>query len=170
MVRHSFAAWYHPDMGYNRILEVGVAEGNNTKQMLRASPYSHITLIDSTRSKHILRQMENNLRPYQDRYTFHNAESLEIVMQIEDHYFDYIYIDGSHEYEDVVKDIAAWWNKLKPGGVIGGHDYDLPGVKRAVQEFTADRKMRAYCVERLFDARGTDPMYCRQGSDWWIYK
>ena len=52
---------------------------------------------------------------------------------------DLIYIDGSHEYEDVKNDIVTYKKKLKQGGVIFGDDYgndEFPGVKQAVLELT----------------------------------
>ncbi len=56
----------------------------------------------------------------------------------EDEYFDFIYIDGSHLYEDVKRDLNDWLPKLKDGGIIGGHDYIAQpsfGVIPAVDEF-----------------------------------
>ena len=48
----------------------------------------------------------------------------------------FVFIDGEHSYEAVKSDIEAWLPKLRPGGVIAGHDYIRlwPGVKRAVNE------------------------------------
>ena len=40
-----------------------------------------------------------------------------------DGYFDMVYIDASHFYEEVLKDIRAWKPKVRPGGILGGHDY-----------------------------------------------
>jgi predicted O-methyltransferase YrrM len=48
---------------------------------------------------------------------------------------DAIYIDASHEYEDVVKDIENYWPIVRPGGVLCGDDHDWPDVKKAVDEF-----------------------------------
>jgi predicted O-methyltransferase YrrM len=52
--------------------------------------------------------------------------------------FDAVFIDASHEYEDVRLDIFAWLPLVKPGGVICGHDIDWPGVYRAVKELVPD--------------------------------
>ncbi len=49
---------------------------------------------------------------------------------------DLIYIDASHDYEDVSADIAAYYPLVRPGGVIFGDDF-VPcwhGVMRAVEE------------------------------------
>jgi len=50
---------------------------------------------------------------------------------------DFVYIDGNHAYAFVQKDIELYWPLVKPGGVIGGHNYQVetPGVIKAVDEF-----------------------------------
>ena len=53
---------------------------------------------------------------------------------------DLIYIDASHDYEDVRVDLEAYWPLLNEGGVIFGDDYNehqWPGVVEAVNEFFA---------------------------------
>jgi hypothetical protein len=37
---------------------------------------------------------------------------------------DFVFIDGNHGYSFVKQDILAWLPKIKPGGVICGHDCD----------------------------------------------
>ena len=43
-------------------------------------------------------------------------------------YFDFIYIDANHEYDEVVKDLDAWWPKVKSGGLFSGDDW-IEGFK-----------------------------------------
>ena len=52
-----------------------------------------------------------------------------------------IYIDGSHEYQDVLDDIKSWYPKVKSGGIMYGDDYPyFDGVRRAVDEYFGDNK------------------------------
>lgn len=46
----------------------------------------------------------------------------------------FVFIDAAHDYLSVQSDVGAWWEKLKPGGVLAGHDADWPGVRAAVWE------------------------------------
>ncbi len=52
---------------------------------------------------------------------------------------DFVYIDADHRYEGCKADIEAWWPKVKPGGILAGHDYagEYIGVVHAVDEFSA---------------------------------
>lgn len=45
-------------------------------------------------------------------------------------YFDCVFLDASHYYEDIKRDLELWHPLVKKGGVIGGHDY---GGQRACQ-------------------------------------
>lgn len=61
--------------------------------------------------------------------------SLEAAEKFQDGYFDFVFIDADHTYQAVKADIAAWLPKVRPGGILAGHDYGEPcGVKQAVDE------------------------------------
>lgn len=47
---------------------------------------------------------------------------------------DFVFIDGDHHYEAVKKDILTWKQRIRPGGVISGHDSCCPDVEKAVYE------------------------------------
>ena len=84
----------------------------------------------------------DNMEPVRKYYKSIRARSLQAVKQFEDNSLDFIFIDASHEYQDVKEDIIAWLPKVKQGGVIAGHDYlnvDFPGVERAVHEVLGDK-------------------------------
>ena len=76
-----------------------------------------------------------------DSYAIKPAFSVEASRDFPDGHFDLVYIDGNHSYAAVVEDIKAWRPKVKPGGILAGHDYVAPnevyGVKWAVDQFAA---------------------------------
>ena len=73
--------------------------------------------------------------------------SIEAAKQYEDNSLDVVFIDADHSYKSVMEDLQAWYPKVKPGGVIAGHDFSFdpnfahPGVTRAVLEFFQDKPL-----------------------------
>lgn len=47
---------------------------------------------------------------------------------------DMIFLDGSHDYRSVARDISIWRPLVADGGLLCGHDYPWPGVTQAVRE------------------------------------
>jgi SAM-dependent methyltransferase len=84
---------------------------------------------------------KSKIEAFKCKSTIHVGSDLEFLSGMPDHYFDWVYIDSSHEYDHTVKELELLKNKLKPGGIICGHDwYDDEnhkhyGVTRAVNEF-----------------------------------
>jgi predicted O-methyltransferase YrrM len=75
----------------------------------------------------------------------HKCGSVEMAAEVPDSSLDFVYIDaGAHTYPEVIRDLQAWWPKVRAGGFIGGHDFPIPelhaeatfpGVEQAVREF-----------------------------------
>lgn len=61
----------------------------------------------------------------------------------EDAFFDVVFIDLTHTYEAVKRDIELWLPKVKKGGFISGDDYheNWPEVMRAVDEIFPEREI-----------------------------
>ena len=77
-----------------------------------------------------------NLKPILNRIEVIKNDSVSESKKYDNGYFDIVYIDASHEYESVIKDIKHWLPKVKKGGIICGDDYvgGWPGVIKAVNE------------------------------------
>lgn len=60
--------------------------------------------------------------------------SWDMASFVDDNSLDFVFVDASHDYESVKKDLEAWTPKVKPGGVMCGHDIHSEGVKSAVEE------------------------------------
>lgn len=64
-----------------------------------------------------------------------------------------IYIDASHEENDVYMDIAYYWHVLRDGGVMFGDDYRsdfYPGVVRAITAFAQEQGLQHEVVDGQF--------------------
>jgi len=63
------------------------------------------------------------------------GESVREAEFIRDGSCDTVFLDGAHDRQSVLADLAAWTRKVKPGGLLCGHDRNEPGVSRALTEF-----------------------------------
>ena len=75
-----------------------------------------------------------------DRVVIHRKMSDEALSSFEDASLDWIYLDGNHNYEVVVSDLALAEHKVKPNGIISGDDLHWNAdkgapVRTAVREF-----------------------------------
>ena len=70
------------------------------------------------------------------------AKMLQIFQKHTGHEFANVYIDANHNAPHPENDIRAYLPLLPDHGYIGGHDYNMPGVKSAVNaEFGAPDKI-----------------------------
>ena len=85
----------------------------------------------------------NNMKPVERYYNVFRMPSVEAAKKFEDESLDFVFIDASHDYENVKKDIDAWKSKVKIGGIFAGHDYNNfhPETIKAVDEFLLDRNL-----------------------------
>lgn len=72
------------------------------------------------------------------------AESVHAVRLLRPASVDLVMIDADHSYEGVAHDIDCWHSRLRPRGILAGHDYgpDWPGVVEAADEYCGDRLRR----------------------------
>jgi methyltransferase family protein len=95
------------------------------------------------------------LAPYGSRSEIWRAESTEAAVRVAPASADFVYIDARHDYDAVSADIAAWLPRIRPGGLLAGHDYYdgergglRYGVKRAVQEACASTGLEITLTRR----------------------
>jgi predicted O-methyltransferase YrrM len=93
------------------------------------------------KNRDIYQEFLNNTEPVKNIITPYRMLSHEAVERFEDNSLDFVFIDASHDYDNVMNDLKAWYPKVKQNGVFAGHDYiqSWPGVKKAVGEFFCDK-------------------------------
>lgn len=126
--------------GYGTIAEVGVALGDFSKYLIETIKPSKFVAIDMFRihewetlwgksTKDVLgnqthrKYYENALKEYSKIIDIREGASYDCLAEFDDKYFDLIYIDADHEYENVKKDAEMSIRKIKDGGVIVFNDY-----------------------------------------------
>jgi len=62
--------------------------------------------------------------------------SLDAAASFNDNFFDFVFLDSSHEYKQTKAELIIWWQKVKTNCCLSGHDYYLypDDVKMAVHE------------------------------------
>lgn len=137
--------------------EIGVRRGDHALGILEIFNVNKLYLID-----HFLPYQDHkffkteedqsrNLKILKERINpFLNLNKVELIIDssenanklFKDEFFDFIYIDASHDYESVKKDLLIWWKKVKKNGVLSGHDYKISGVNIALKEFIKELNLK----------------------------
>lgn len=128
------------------IVEVGSWKGKSTIAMALANPNRKIYAVDPfTGSQEHEYLADEPVDTYSEflsniqKYNVHKQittlrmTSQDAVNEVSDS-VSMIFIDGSHEYDDVKLDFDIWFPRLTPGGVILFHDSKWQGVKRVLWE------------------------------------
>lgn len=85
---------------------------------------------------------EDNYRRFSAFCQNHFADRVDIMRMdthsaarfIPDASLDFVFIDADHTYEGCRRDIEDWTCKIRPGGILSGHDINWPTVRQAVNE------------------------------------
>jgi predicted O-methyltransferase YrrM len=114
-----------------------------------ADEYSDVANRSQAEHDRAYERTMQRLARFGERSSVWRTTSVEAAARIPPGSLDFVYIDARHDYEAVMEDLEAWFDKVRPGGILAGHDYldgDLPegvfGVKSAVDEFFAAKRLQ----------------------------
>ena len=136
----------------SRFVEVGSWKGKSSSYMaveiINSNKKIEFTCVDTWKGSACTQELNTNdlyeifkinMKPLENYYKDLKMTSIEASALFENNSLDFVFIDASHEYEDVKNDIISWLPKIKRGGVLAGHDYwsgpdSWPSVRKAVNE------------------------------------
>ena len=131
------------------VAELGVDKGLFSQQIIESCKPEKLHLVDVWASERFNEQKASNVsRIFKKQIDngsviLNRKLSTEVVSEFDDFYFDWIYIDTDHTYENTLLELKVFAKKIKIGGYIAGHDYSMGnwltgakfGVIEAVSEF-----------------------------------
>lgn len=131
------------------VAELGVNKGDFSRQILDICHPQKLHLVDiwNTERYHngLKLDIENKFEKEfaSGQLQINLGLSTDVVKDFPDNYFDWIYIDTEHSYRCTIAELESYASKIKPGGIIAGHDYMMGnwtgmvryGVIEAVNEF-----------------------------------
>lgn len=130
------------------LLEVGVWKGLSLKYLAEKAPEAQIYGVDvfeydqeyHGRTGSFLEDAQKRLEAFKNVQLI-KKDSFEFAKDEEHLIYDFIFLDTFHDYEQIKKELHAYWPLLKKGGLFAGHDYggSHVGVKQAVDEFAKEK-------------------------------
>jgi SAM-dependent methyltransferase len=140
-------------------VEIGVFLGQFTEYILKAAkpkklylvdPWGHDTSFPEDVNKERRTKEQMDALAKEVRRNFGKKKEVKICRQTSDEFFqslpkdtkfDFVYIDGNHNYKNVLADLINAWGYLNPGGIIvvDDHNASIPywgePITRAVADF-----------------------------------
>lgn len=141
--------------------EIGVYKGDFSERLLYATNPTRLHLIDPwEKYEHGWGRMITDKMYFDVIERFlkvecvmvHRGYSSHVLANFPDNYFDWVYIDGDHQYSAVRCDLEIAHRVVKPYGIIAGDDYHANGwwgddVMRAVNEKIQTRLFEVVRIE-----------------------
>jgi SAM-dependent methyltransferase len=123
------------ELDFKVAVEVGVASGWYSNQIMKANPQLKLYGVDPwvpykgysdyTRTS-TFSKLEDEAHERLDKfpnYEFVKEFSMDALSRFADDSLDFVYIDANHGDPYVTQDITEWYKKVRPGGILAGHDY-----------------------------------------------
>jgi hypothetical protein len=123
-----------------------------------------VSNVDQAAQEHYFQLATARLAQYGVRSEILRMTSRDAARRIEDRMLDFAYIDARHDEQSVTGDLSRWFAKVRPGGILAGHDYldgDLPEGHFRVKT----------AVDRFFGARGIEVKATVDDApwrSWWV--
>ena len=145
------------ELGYKVGAEIGVNRGKFSKWLChRIRPlklflidpyltYRDIVIYDDQELQDaIYEEAQKRLARYNCEFV--KKSSMDALRDFNDNSLDFVYIDANHGFEFVINDIIEWSKKVRPGGIISGHDYSnhFREVKIAVDSYVKVKRIKPW--------------------------
>lgn len=142
-------------LGFKVGAEIGVYRGDYMRWLLRAGltvygidPWLQYSDYRNRQSKMeaFYEQAKAAVAPWGDKCKLIRKTSMEAVKQFADNSLDFVYIDANHKFRYIAEDLCEWAKKVRPGGIVSGHDYWEDSEVQAV----VDAYVKAFKIKNWY--------------------
>jgi len=129
-----------------KMIEIGSYKGESTLLFAASGIFDEIHCIDphdgyeeandifGNTWDDVYSDFKHNTSQFGNLITHHRDYSYNVVNRFNPQDFDFVYIDGAHDYDSVMQDLGNYSSKTN--SIIGGHDYMTNSdVTRAVNDY-----------------------------------
>lgn len=85
--------------------------------------YSDVANVDQARHDEYYARALDATAAWKEKRLVKKMSTVEAVEHIPDESIDFLYVDARHDFCSVQEDVELYWSKVKPGGIVAGHDY-----------------------------------------------
>lgn len=141
-------------------------------EVINSGKNIHCVAVDACPWDGVEDNFNKNMKPFEGHFsTKFGGDSFDRIKEFEDNSIDFAFIDANHTYEFVSRDIAAILPKMKKGGILAGHDFNLchPGVMQAVNEAFVEAVADGYYKPedgRPMEKPGNGFIYNKEEDTW----
>jgi hypothetical protein len=136
--------------------EIGIAQGDFSAMILERTNPRTLHLIDyfdfNDFSAGQYSEIAARFAPQvaAGEVVIHKGLSTVELAKFPDAYFDWVYLDTGHDYASTVLELELCRHKVKPGGIIAGHDY-VTGAWSSWYRYGVIEAVHAVCVEHDYE-------------------
>ena len=151
------------DRGFTHGAEIGVEQGEYSEILLEENPKLYLNLVDAwktypgyndfTRQSKLDRFYEstkNRLHKYSNRVMYYHMFSIDASKNFSDESLDFVYIDANHDFYHFTQDLYLWSKKVRPGGIIAGHDFLSPEEKSKAPHVQVAEVLEGYNIDYVY--------------------
>jgi predicted O-methyltransferase YrrM len=151
----------------------------------------HLSTLASHGKDVIIEEFKRNMTDYGliNHISIFRGRTDDILQNMASNTYDIIFIDGCHQYDQVVRDIESCKHLVSPTGIICGHDYEKRGssvsashIKKS-QDLSVERSIPHWGVilavkecfgknnvpvfpSKMWCAQKTDNRFVMRGMNW----
>jgi hypothetical protein len=173
------------EMGYKIGAEIGVDKGEFSEKLCKVG--LELYAIDPWRydSDYVDRHSQETLDLFYETTKrklssypgskIIRKTSMEAVADFANESLDFVYIDANHQLKYIIEDLVEWSKKVRPGGIVSGHDYIYTnprtpaGICHVIPAINA--YIQAYNIKNWYLLGRKEPLPGERRDNWrsWMF-